>query len=75
MATWTVAYQASPSMELSRQEYWSGLSFPPPRDLPDPGIEPASPALTGGYFTTSANWGNPCVCEYIWQFVLYSCLF
>ena len=42
---WTVAYQASPSMGFSRQEYRSGLPFPPPGDLPDPGIEPRSPAL------------------------------
>ena len=42
---WTVAYQASPSMGFSRQEYWSGLPFPSPGDLPDPGIEPGSPAL------------------------------
>ena len=42
---WTVAYQASPSMEFSRQEYWSELSFPSPGDLPDPGIKPRSPAL------------------------------
>ena len=42
---WTVAYQAHPSMEFSRQEYWSGLSFPSPGDLPDPGIEPRSLAL------------------------------
>ena len=42
---WTVAYQAPPSMEFSRQEYWSGLSFPSPGDLPDPGIEPRSLAL------------------------------
>ena len=42
---WTVAYQASPSMEFSRQEYWSGLSFPSPEDLPDIRIEPMSPAL------------------------------
>ena len=40
---WTVPYQASPSMGFSRQEYWSGL--PSPGDLPDPGIEPRSPAL------------------------------
>ena len=39
---WTVACQAPLSMELSRQEYWSGLPFPPPRDLSDPGIEPTS---------------------------------
>ena len=42
---WTVAYQASPSMGFSRQEYWSGLPFPSPGDLPNPGIEPGSPAL------------------------------
>ena len=43
--SWTVAYQASLSMGFSRQEYWSGLPFPSPADLPDPGIEPRSPAL------------------------------
>ena len=40
---WTVAYQASPSMGFSRQEYWSGLPFPSPGDLPNPGIDPGSP--------------------------------
>ena len=42
---WTVAYQAPPSVEFSRQEYWSGLPFPSPGDLPDAGIEPRSPTL------------------------------
>ena len=42
---WTVVYQASLSMGFSRQEYWSGLPFPSPRDLPDPGIKPRSLAL------------------------------
>ena len=42
---WTVAYQALLSMGFSRQESWSGLPFPSPGDLPDPGIEPGSPAL------------------------------
>ena len=42
---WTVAYQAPLSMEFSKQEYWSGLPFPSPLDLPDPGIKPRSPAL------------------------------
>ena len=42
---WTVAYQAPQSMEFSRQEYWSGLPFPSQGDLPNPGIEPGSPAL------------------------------
>ena len=50
VAPWTVAHQASLSMRFSRQEYWSGLPFSSPGDLPNPGIEPvslASPALTG----------------------------
>ena len=42
---WTVAYQAPLSMEFSRQAYWSGLPFPSPGDLPNPGTEPRSPAL------------------------------
>ena len=42
---WTVAYQASPSRGFSRQEDWSGLPFPSPGDLPDPGTEPGSPTL------------------------------
>ena len=42
---WTVARQAPLSMGLSRQEYWRGLPFPSPGDLPNPGIEPGSPAL------------------------------
>ena len=44
-APWTVAYHAPPSMGFSRQEYWRGLPFPSPEDLPNPGIEPRSPAL------------------------------
>ena len=44
-APWTVAYQAPPSTGFSRQEYWSGVPLPSPEDLPDPGIEPGSPAL------------------------------
>ena len=42
---WTVAHQAPPSMEFFKQEYWSGLPFPSPGDLPHPGIKPGSPAL------------------------------
>ena len=56
---WTVARQAPLSMELSRQEYWSRLPCPPPRDLPHPGIKPralTSPALVGRFFTTSTTW-------------------
>ena len=48
---WTVACQAPLSMGFSRQEYWSGLPFPPPGDLSDPGIKLASPALAGRFFT------------------------
>ena len=43
--SWTVAHQAPPPMGISRQEYRSGLAFPSPGDLPDPGIEPGSPTL------------------------------
>ena len=55
----TAAHQAPLSMGLSRQEYWSELPYPPPGDLPDPGIEPTylkAPALAGGFFTTCATW-------------------
>ena len=66
--TWqTVALQTPLSMRFSRQEYWSGLPCPPPGDLPDPGIEPMSlmsPALAGGFFTTSATWEAPFTCFY-----------
>ena len=47
-----VAHQAPLSLGFSRQEYWSGLPFLSPGDLPDPGIEPTSPPLAGGFFTT-----------------------
>ena len=50
---WTVAHQAPLSVGFSRQEYWSGLPFPSQADLPDPGIEPASPALAGRFLTTA----------------------
>ena len=56
---WTIALQAPLSIRFSRQEYWSGLPCPPPGDLPDSGIEPTSltsPALAGGFFTSSATW-------------------
>ena len=48
----TVAYQAPLSMRFSQQEYWSRLPFPPPGDLPDPGIKLVIPALVGSFFTT-----------------------
>ena len=56
---WTVACQAPLSMGILQQEYWSRLPFPSPGDLPDPGMEPASPtspALAGVFFTTNATW-------------------
>ena len=56
---WTVAHQAPLSMGFSCHDYWCGLLFPPPGDLPNTGIEPLSlmsPALAGGFFTTSATW-------------------
>ena len=59
---WTIACQAALSMEFSKQEYWSRLPFPTPGDLPDPGTEAtslASPALAGGFLTTSATWEVP----------------
>ena len=55
---WTVAYQAPPSMEFSRQEYWRGLSFPSPGDLPDSGIEPVSPTLQADALPSEAP-GKP----------------
>ena len=58
---WTVAYQAPPSKGFSRQEYWSGLPFPSPGDLPDPGIEPGSPALQSEALTSETP-RKPIVC-------------
>ena len=53
---WTVACQAPLSMGFSKQEYWSGLSCPPPGDIPDPGIKATSSAMAGRFCTTSATW-------------------
>ena len=61
-------HEAPPPMEFSRQEYWSGVSFPTARDLPEPGIEPVSlvsPALVDVFFTPSATWEAlhyECIC-------------
>ena len=52
MTPWTIARQAPLSMGFPRQEYWNGLPFSSPGNLPDSGIEPTSPALTGGFLTT-----------------------
>ena len=55
---WTVALQAPLSVELSRQEYWSGLPCPPPGDLPDPGMEPGSPALQADFLLSEPPVGT-----------------
>ena len=70
---WTVAYQASPFIKLPRQKYWSGLLFSSPGDLPDPGIEPVSPALVGELFTTEPPGGSSEV-HYCYCLVAKSCL-
>ena len=62
MTSWRVAHQPPPSMGFFMQEYWSGLPFPPPEDLHDPGIKPRSLmslAVAGEFFSTSATWGAP----------------
>ena len=74
---WTVAHQAPLSMAFSRQEYWSGLPCPPPRDLADPRIELVSltsPALAGRFFTTSTTWESHTVCSKVKVKVAQSCL-
>ena len=73
---WTVAHQDPLSMGFSRQEYWSRLPFPSPGDLPDAGIEHMSlmsPALAGGFFTTSTTWKAPLKHIYTCKFSLYVC--
>ena len=70
---WTVALQAPLSMGFPRQEYWNGLPFPTPGDLPNPEIKPmspASPALASGFFNTEPL-GNPIksVCVYIYIYI------
>ena len=60
--SWTVACQAPLSIGFPRQEYWSRFPFPPPGDLPDPGIEPVSPILADGFFTTETPGKLPAIC-------------
>ena len=60
MTPWTVACQAPLSMAFSRQEYWSGLPFPSPGDLSDPGIEPGSPTLKTDYLQSEPP-GKPVI--------------
>ena len=54
---WTGFRQAPLSMKFPRQEYWNQLPFPPPGDIPNPGIKLASPELSGRFFTTEPSWG------------------
>ena len=61
---WTIAHQTPLPVGFPRQEYWSGLRFPPVGDLPDPGIEPTSPALAGKFFTADPP-GSPPPCQFL----------
>ena len=70
VAPWTVARQAPLSMGFSRKEYWSGLPFPSPRDLPDPGNEPGSPALQADSLPPEL-WGKPLICIYTMKYYCY----
>ena len=76
---WTIALQAPPSMEFFRQEYLSGLLFPPPGDLPGQEIEPTSlmsPALAGGFFTYVSPRKpklNACFCQLFLEKTLENC--
>ena len=67
---WTVAHQAPPSMGFSRQEYWSGLPFPSPGDLPYPGIESRSPALQADALTSQLP--GKFYCIYYFTYLLYT---
>ena len=58
MTQWTIAHQVPLSMESSRQEYWSGLPFPSPGDIPDPEIEPGSPTLQADSLPFESPWGR-----------------
>ena len=60
MTPWTIAHQAPLSMGFPRQEYLSGLPFPPPGYVPNPVIQPASPTLAGGFFTAEPP-GKPVI--------------
>ena len=63
---WTVAYQAPPSVGFSRQEYWSGLPFPSPGDLPDPGIKPRSPSYQADALTSEPPGKPRELLSFIW---------
>ena len=65
----TAAYQAPPSMGFSRQEYWIGLPFPSPGDLPYPGIKPRSPALQTGTLPSEPPGKCVCVCVCVYIYI------
>ena len=73
MTSWTVAHQAPLPMELTRQEYWSGLPFPSPGDLPDPRIEAGSPALQADSLSSEPQ-GKPLSVILGYNF-LFCCIF
>ena len=73
---WTVACQVPPSMGFSRQEYWSGLPFPSPGDLPNPGIEPGSAALQADALPSKPLGKPPCLQKiHLFQSQRYSSMF
>ena len=61
---WTVAHKAPPSVEFSRQEYWSGLPFPSAGHLPNPGIEPGSPTLQADSLLSEPQLLKLCLVQY-----------
>ena len=71
---WTVAHQAPLSMEFSRQGYWSGESFPSPRDLPDSGIKSRSPALQPEPPGKSINWIENILHIHVFMYYMHTCL-
>ena len=73
VTSWTVADQAPLSMGFSRQEYWSGLPFPSPGDLPDLGIEPGSPTLQADALSSKPP-GKPQECIRLLYMVFAGCL-
>ena len=75
LAPWTVAHLPPLSLDFPRQEYWSGLPFPIPGDLPNPGIQPVSPAslpLVGGFFTIFSP-GKPKLCRLLQNMCIALC--
>ena len=73
MTSWTEAYQAPPSMEFSKQEYWSGLPFPSPGDLPKPGMEPGSSTLQADALPSEPPGKPHKVKAMVFPVVMYGC--